>query len=157
MDISNKETKLKLFFAISLLCLFAQFYVYVNYTKFYPAIVMPMFGYGKFDMQDIRTSEPLVVVHFKNNDSIFYNHHAILNGMPKPIRTTTTHRILENEQLQLQQDSFFLNWFRFKIFQLSGRKDVAWAEFYKIDKSYSFADTVTFRETKRTKVQHIEL
>jgi hypothetical protein len=157
MNVGNKERNLKLFFAISLLCLFVQFYVYVNYTKFYPAIVMPMFGYGKFDMQNIRTSEPLVIVHFKNNDSIEFNHHSILGGMPKPIRTTTTHRILENEQLQLQQDTSFLNWFRLKIFQLSGRKDVSRVEFYKIDKTYSFADTMSCRETKRTRVQHLTL
>jgi hypothetical protein len=154
---SNQERKLKIFFAVSLLYLFVQFYVSVNRTKFYPAVVMPMFGYGKFDMQNIPTVEPLVVVHFKNSDTLIYNHHDIMGGMPKPIRATSTHWVLENEHQHLQQDSLFLNWLKLKITQLSGRKDVDYVDFYKIEKRYSFNDTISVAETKRTQTQHITL
>jgi len=157
MDNSTRERNLKLFFAISLLCLFVQFYVSVNRTKFYPAVVMPMFGYGKFDMQNIPTVEPRVVVHFKDGDIASYDHHALLAGMPKPIRATSTHWVLENEQQHLQQDTTFTNWLSGKIYHLSGRKDIEWVDFYKIEKRYSFNDSISVAETKRTMVQHITL
>ncbi len=151
------EGKLRLFFFISLLLLFAQFFVYAYVTKFYPAVVMPMFGYGSFDMQNIPTTVPLVVIHFNNSDTLTYSHHELLGGMPKPIRATSTHWILENERPELTQDSLFIKWLKQKTYMLSGRSDIAWIDFYKVEKRYGFADSISIVETKRTKVQHITL
>ncbi len=157
MVFSNSEKRLKIFFSISLLCLFVQFFVYVNRTKFYPAVVMPMFGYGKFDMQNIPTTEPLVVVHFNNRDTLTYSHHDLLGDMPKPIRATSTHWILENERPELAHDSLFIKWLRQKTYMLSGRSDITSIDFYKVEKRYGFSDSINIAETKRTRVQHITL
>lgn len=133
----------KIFYGGALLLLSLQYYYCYTHQEFYPAVMMPLFSFSKFDTDEISHTTSELAITTKNT-SLTIDTESMLKDIPLSIRETMINNSFLEEIDHEYDKTLFLNWLTDRLgSKLSFGDTIQTVAFYKVISTFSFNRKLT--------------